>query len=821
MRRTWMIYCLCTVATILAMMVAKRTFVGGNLMAQTEVHSHEAVLKNPDGSWKYTNALAKESSPYLLQHAHNPVEWYPWGSEAFELAGRIGKPIFLSVGYSTCYWCHVMERQVFENPEIAALMNEHFVNIKVDREERPDVDDIYMAAVQLITQRGGWPMSVFLTPPRAGGPDDSGLKPFYAGTYFPPAPQRGMPGFPQIVEGLSQAWRERRQEVLQQAEQVAGGVSQHLSHRDEQEPIDAGHIQDVVDQLLSSYDQTHGGFGSQPKFPQPANLGFLLRRYRGKPDNHLWTVIRHTLDRMARGGMYDQIGGGFHRYSTDAKWLVPHFEKMLYDNGQLVETYCIAHTIRPRAEDPDFYTRLVRHICDYVLREMTDSTGTFWSAQDAEVDAREGGNYVWTKQEMEEAVIDSQLIELTQKMYGFDEGENFKDPHDPNAQWVNVLFLPKPLHELAGSESLRMDQLLERKMRIDQRMLKVRDGRKQPATDDKVLTSWNGLMIGGFALAGRTLDEPKYIEAAARSANYIVDHMRTDDGRLYRTMRHGRKKISGFLDDYAYFVHGLLELYRSDQNPKWLDAAQQLMRIAQTQFGAEGGGYYDTQAAQADLFVRTRGTYDGAISSGNSQMIHNLLDLHELAGDERNLDRAITDLESFAGSLKRLGVGMVHMTHALLRVVELAPARFGEVPASLAVATLKEKGMQIDIQPNVVNLSSGQATVHIKLNIDDIYHINAHEPGMEGLIPSAIHLSRSDGLSIDVEYPPGESKRFPFGGDPINIYEGEIQFDVTLARTDGPGPQGEVALTFTYQMCTDRQCMAPRTIKLPVEIRVE
>jgi len=362
----------------------------------------------------YTNALVHETSPYLLQHAHNPVDWRPWGPEAFAEAKRRGVPIFLSIGYSTCYWCHVMERQVFEDPAMAGPLNERFVCIKVDREERPDLDDIYMTATQLMTQRGGWPMSVFLTPPGARGEGDRGLEPFWCGTYIPPQPTHGLPSFPQVVEALSRAYREQREEVLEQAKRLAEAVRRTLAlDRVEgaQAPLTGDSVQATVDQLLQMHDARHGGFGGSPKFPQPANLAFLLRVHAANPHKAVWGVIAQTLDRMARGGVFDQIGGGFHRYAVDAQWAVPHFEKMLYDNGQLLEVYAWALDQGPEAAEARQWERVIRETAGYVLREMVDPSGAFWSAQDAEVEAREGGSYVWQEAEVRDTLGDEKLAE--------------------------------------------------------------------------------------------------------------------------------------------------------------------------------------------------------------------------------------------------------------------------------------------------------------------------------------------------------------------------------------------------------------------------
>jgi uncharacterized protein YyaL (SSP411 family) len=792
-------------------------------------HSHggSSGLVNPDGSWKYTNALVKESSPYLLQHAHNPVDWYPWGSEAFERARSMGKPIFLSVGYSTCYWCHVMERQVFENPGLATMLNERFVSIKVDREERPDVDDIYMSAVQVMTGRGGWPMSVFLTPPGAAGQDDPGLKPYWAGTYIPPVSGPGMPGFGEVVTALSDAWMEQREKVLMQAGHVAEAVQAHLGRSIDSGALTPGSIQAALGQLLRHYDHEDGGFGSAPKFPQPSNLVFLIRVYQANPDPDLWRAIAYTLERMARGGMYDQVGGGFHRYSTDGRWLVPHFEKMLYDNGQLVEAYLAAHEVRPDPQDPGLYSRVVRETCDYVLREMTDPTGAFWSAQDAEVDSREGLNYLWTPRQVRAALNEADLADLAVQMYGLDGGVNFQDPHHPDEPSSNVLFLPKRLDQLARDRGMALDRLLEARERINRVLLEARGHRKQPATDDKVLAGWNGIMIAAMARAGRVLNEPRYSDAAARAADAVLSRMGNGDDGLFRTMRLGRAKVGAFLEDYAYLIHGLIELHRGEvgrdePNPRWLQAAERLARGVLRRFSARGehghgGGYYDTLEGQADLFIRAAGTYDGAIPSGNSQMVHNLLDLYEVTGDGRYRDTAVLDLRAASGSMAQLGSAMVHMQHALLRGLEVAPND------SMVSSARSEPGpvIEIDAVPGVLDLRSSRAAFTVTLRIPPGYHVNAHEPGDASVAPIKIECEGAPpGLEVEVEYPEGVLVRYPFADGLIAIHEGVVVIQGTLQlKTPGRGGSLSAArLVLHYQMCTADRCLQPASVVLPIEL---
>lgn len=819
---------------ILALLLGAHLMSQPAAMSSQSVHPHHDELLNPDGSWKYTNALAHETSPYLLQHAHNPVDWRPWGPAAFDEARQTGKPIFLSIGYSTCYWCHVMERQVFENPELAAMANEHFICIKVDREERPDVDDIYMAALQLMTGHGGWPMSVFLTPPGAGGPDDPGLKPFWAATYIPPEPRHGMPGFGNVVTGLSKAWADQKNDVLTQADRLADAVREHLSRPDPGGQLSANTVQNTVNQILQSYDPANGGFGDAPKFPQPAQLLLLIRVYQNNPNQELWKVIANTLDRMSRGGMYDQIGGGFHRYSTDEKWLVPHFEKMLYDNALLTQAYALAHEAQPDPRDPEQYARVARETLDYVLREMTDPTtdahpgGAFWSAQDAEVDAREGGNYLWTPTQVREALPNREDAALALKMYGLDLGTNFQDPHHRDEPPTNVLYLPERLGALATSLDVPFDELIDTRQRVNRSMLAARDQRKQPSDDDKVLASWNGLMIAAFADAGRVLEEPRYTQAASRAAETILARMRPDDDRLalLHTMRQGESKIPAFLEDYTHVVHGLIALHHATGDRRWLDAAEQLTETADQRFSARpdrGGGYYDTLDGQSHLFVRTVSSYDGAVPSGNGQMIHNLISLYELTGKQPYLDRAVADLRAFSGALAHSGQGMTHMTHALLRALIVAPSLFdNQPPATKAKPATPDITVLLD--PDSFDRARPDTPVTLTITIPAGLHLNGSDADSDGLIPTRLTLNDTPGFALEVSYPKTEQRRFDFADGPLDVYEGRVVITARLAAQPAQPTQPDPAdadprLVLTYQLCSDAACYQPQEKGIPISIR--
>jgi uncharacterized protein YyaL (SSP411 family) len=558
------------------------------------------------------NRLAGETSPYLLQHAHNPVDWYPWGPEALKRARAEDRPIFLSVGYSACHWCHVMEHESFEDPEIAALMNELFVNIKVDREERPDLDQIYMAAVQAFNNgHGGWPMSVFLTPD---------LKPFYGGTYFPPRDARGMPGFPRVLRELEKAWRERREDV----QRIAEGMTERLQASAQAIAPEGALSVQLLDQAVRSlaraFDPRDGGFGSAPKFPHPMDLKLLLRQYARKRDEHALHMVRHTLDRMARGGIYDHLGGGFARYSTDARWLVPHFEKMLYDNALLADVYLEAY----QASGDAGYARVARETLDYILRRMTSPEGGIYSTEDADSEGVEGKYYVWTVAELNE-VLGADRAKTFAYVYDVTEAGNWEHK--------NILNLPKPIEQAA--KLLGRDEAeLRRELDEDRaKLLAVRDRRVPPGKDTKVLTSWNGLMIGPLAEASRILGDDRYLEAARRAAGFLLDRMRTDDGRLLHAYKDGQAKFNGYLDDYANLIDGLTRLFETSGDARWIGSALDLCRVMIAEFAdAEGGGFFYTGESHEALVARQRDAFDNATPSGNAMAATALLRLAALTG---------------------------------------------------------------------------------------------------------------------------------------------------------------------------------------------
>ena len=579
------------------------------------------------------NHLAGETSPYLLQHAHNPVDWHPWGEEALRRAKAENKPIFLSIGYSACHWCHVMERESFEDPETAKILNEHFVAIKVDREERPDLDEIYMTAVQLLTGRGGWPLSVFLTPE---------LKPFYGGTYFPPDDRFGMPSFQRVLKALAEAWREKPDQIADSAEQILQAIQANAAPElSAAGPLDASILDRAVVELRSQFDPRWGGFGAAPKFPSGAAIAVLLRQqlHDGRTDALEMATV--TLDRMAYGGIHDQIGGGFHRYSIDARWLVPHFEKMLYDNAILAKAYLEAW----QATGKDRYRRVAAGIFDYVLRDMTDARGGFHSAEDADSEGEEGKFYVWRLEEVTAALGDQDAA-LFAEFYGVSESGNFEGR--------NILHVPKDPAAFARRKGLSEQELEDRLAPLRRKLLAERARRVRPAKDDKVLSAWNGMMISALARGYQVLGDRRYLAAADKAADFVLTEM-VREGTLLRTYRAtggvegGVSKLPGYLDDYAETASALVDLYEASFELRWLEAADGLVRKMTADFWDDAdGGFFYTSAAHKDLLVRTKPFYDGAVPSGNSTAALVLVRLSKLLDKEEYATKAEAVLASMA-----------------------------------------------------------------------------------------------------------------------------------------------------------------------------
>jgi uncharacterized protein YyaL (SSP411 family) len=570
---------------------------------------------------KQENRLIDETSPYLLQHAHNPVEWYPWGEEALQVAKAEDKPILVSIGYSSCHWCHVMAHESFEDEDTAALMNEHFVNVKVDREERPDLDTVYMRAVVAITGRGGWPLTVFLTPEG---------KPFFGGTYFPPEDRHGLPSFRKVLESVSEAYHERKDEILRSAQDIlAHIVQQDVSPVVPEAELSLTTLDQAVRHLSRGFDRANGGFGAAPKFPPAMSLDFLLRDYHRSGNTEALRIVERTLDKMAHGGIYDQLGGGFHRYSVDNKWLVPHFEKMLYDNALLSRLYLRAY----QATHKPLYLRILEETLKYVLREMTSPEGGFYSAQDADSEGEEGKFFVWTPDEVK-AVLGEDEGALVGQYFGVSDEGNFEGR--------SVLSIPRHADVVAHLAEVSLDQLEDVITRGRQRLFASREQRVRPGRDEKVISSWNGLMLASFAEAARILDREEYREAAVRSAGFLLRNLR-QDGQLFHTYKDGQAKVPAYLEDYASLADGLLALYEATFDDKWFLEARALADALLAHFKDQlGPGFYDTDGEE-ELITRPKSWEDNATPSGNSTAAGMLLRLAALTG-EADYEQAAVDV---------------------------------------------------------------------------------------------------------------------------------------------------------------------------------
>ncbi len=589
------------------------------------------------------NRLARETSPYLLQHKDNPVDWYPWGEEALEKARAEDKPILLSVGYSACHWCHVMERESFEDEATAALMNEHFVNIKVDREERPDVDSIYMSAVQAMTRHGGWPMTVFMTPDGA---------PFYGGTYFPPVPSRGMPSFKQLLLSLADAYTNRREEVLTSAENVREFLRESTTASIPKSEVSEGLLTHAANALAGQIDNRFGGFDGAPKFPQAMNLEVLLRHHKRTGDHAAFSGVELTCRQMANGGIYDQLGGGFARYSVDEYWLVPHFEKMLYDNALLARLYLEAY----EATGDGFYRRIAEETLDYVMRDMTDPEGGFYSAEDADSEGVEGKFYVWTPEEIE-GILEPEDAKLAERFWDVTERGNFEGK--------NILNVPRSPEAVAAEFGLSTEELWRRIVAIRERLLAEREKRVRPGRDEKVLAAWNGLMLRAFALAASVTGREEYRRVAKKNAAFLLEKLMLD-GRLRRSYKDGQARFNGYLEDYACVADGLVALYEATFETRWLREAGALADAILDLFWEEAeGAFYDTAADHEELVTRPRDVYDNATPSGNSVAVDILLKLSVLLDREDYREKAEAVLENLSGGIARISGGFGRLLSAL------------------------------------------------------------------------------------------------------------------------------------------------------------
>ncbi len=618
---------------------------------QLNLPPEEDILQLPPDGGETYNRLIFEKSPYLLQHAANPVDWHPWGEEAFQKAGQEDKPVFLSIGYATCHWCHVMEKESFEHKQAADLINEHFIPIKVDREERPDIDQVYMAVCQAVTGTGGWPLTVILTPDK---------KPFFVGTYFPRESRFGRTGLMELIPRIGELWHEKREELLESAEKITAHLKE--SNQNLQGELDPKVIHQAFDQLRSRYDPNQGGFGKAPKFPSPHNLLFLTRYWKETGDPEALEMVENTLRKMRLGGIFDHIGFGFHRYSTDAAWRLPHFEKMLYDQALLAMAYTEGFLATGKAE----FAQVVREVLSYALRDMTAPGGAFYSAEDADSEGEEGLFYLWKKDEFREN-LGPEAAQLFSSIFNLREEGNYKDEATGDLTGRNLMYLNAPLEEMAGEVNIQPDELVRLWDEVRPHLFQIREQRVHPLKDDKILTDWNGLMIAALAKAGAALGEAVFIQAASKAADFIWTHLRSEDGRLLKRYRDGEAGLSAHLDDYAFLIWGLFELYQADFQTGHLEKAQALTEIMINDFwDEENGGFFFTAKGQSDLIHRNKEIYDGAIPSGNSTAYMDLIRLGRTLLRTDYEEKAHSIGKAFSAQVNQVPIGHTQLMAGLL-----------------------------------------------------------------------------------------------------------------------------------------------------------
>ena len=727
-----------------------------------------------DGGPVYTNRLIFEDSPYLLQHAHNPVDWYPWGDEAFERARQEDKPIFLSIGYSTCHWCHVMERESFESEEIARILNEGFISIKIDRERRPDVDDLYMTAVQLLTGSGGWPMTTFLTPQG---------KPFFGGTYFPPDRFSG------LLRQVRTAWIERRGEIEASAGQIAERIDLVTSARGEVAEVGRDILERTVQDTLRRHDPVLGGFGRAPKFPQESELLFLLQHHWRHGHQGALEASLKSLDAMARGGIYDQVGGGFHRYSTDARWLVPHFEKMLYNQAHLSRAYLAGYQLSGEA----FLARIVRQTLDYVLREMTDASGAFYSATDADSEGREGTFFLWTREQLNQA-LGEEDGRWVGDLWGVTEAGNFEHS--------NVLHLPLSLADLAAQQEVDLGKFLGRLDALREKLWQVRETREHPLLDRKILTAWNGMMITAMAEAGDQLAEPRYLQAAEKAGEFLWQHSRDEGGQLLRVHLDGRASLPGLQEDYAYLAEAFLSIHDATGEASWLERARDLTDRMVDRFWDEKdrGFFMGASPAESLLPGRPKSPGDGATPSGNSVAVRVLARLAHRTGEARYQELAEGTVQAFSERIQRHPSGFSYLLLGLEELLEgdVGIRQFGARGKVVAEARWVD-----------------ERRLEVGLRIAEGWHVNAHEPLSEDLLPTVLS-STDEAETLEVAYPPAEEVRLSFQEDVLAVYQGTVRLIAHLENNQEEVSGRRPPLLLRFQACDDRVCLRPEEMKLEV-----
>jgi hypothetical protein len=768
---------------------------GPGATARTSGAAPAAEPRSPRSPQQALNRLAGEASPYLQLHARNPVDWYPWGDEALARARAEDKPIFLSIGYSTCYWCHVMEREVFSNPEIAAAMNAHFVSIKVDREERPDLDAIYMEATKLLTGSAGWPNSLFLTP--------DGL-PFLAGTYFPPQDEPGRPGFPGVLRSIREAWSSDRARVLAVADQVAqriqgladlgGGTPGALPPAPEL-------LRQAVDELAGDYDPDHGGFGSRTKFPRPPALELLLAALERERDPKVEAMLTKTLDEMALGGMYDQLAGGFHRYSTERTWSIPHFEKMLYDNAQLVGIYARAYALLGRP----LYRRVVEQTVAYLDREMSHPEGGFASAQDAEVDGEEGASYVWSRSEIERRLGP----ERASAFLSFYELTPMREK--PALGVLRVRFPVKPA--LQRTAAADVPALLARFDGERAALLARRAEFPQPLRDDKVLAAWNGLAIRGLTHAAEDLGRPDYVARAERVADFVLGRLRTEDGSLRRSYIAGQARERGVLDDYAFLADGLLGLQEATGDGRWLARARSLADLMLESFEDPAGGGFFLTPEGSSLLIRPKLFEDNEIPSGNAVALRVLRTLAAETAADRYRTAAARTATAAAPLLRRAPSALAATVAAMASEPEpsrtVAASRAGSEAAAEPGSRLPRS--EDHVRASLAEAAGDSSRFAVRLAIDDGWHVNANPASMPFLVPTQVELR--GGSAAEIHYPEGRAFRPAFVPEAIRVYEGTVEIELVMA----PGSASPSRVALRFQACDERMCLPPARTELALE----